>query len=187
MTPEERRAWRRRKDPKIHAFEKELREKLALPETAFHRVRFDRWEEICEKIADRFADRTRNYRNGLHWANTSGYSPWAMERLAGSWHTDYQSWFLRLPELLPGDPRVYLLIEVGQERFWLFEGELAAVISALTLLSGTAFLGWLGYPDYYLVSQKFRWIIGFNHHDVVTLAGEGFSLEGFSGFPPPSG
>ena len=35
------------------------------------------------------------------------------------------------------------------------------------------------YPDYYLVSKKLRWIIGFNHHNMVSLAGEGPCLRPF--------
>lgn len=184
MTPEERREERRRKDPMIHRFERELRERLDLPEADFHRVRHDRWRTVLAGLADRFADRTRDRKRDLHWANTNGYSPWAMERLAGCWHTDYRTWFFCLPELLPEDGFVYLLLEPAGGRFWLFEGRLDAVIRALALLNDTAFLG-LGSPDYYLASRKYRWIIGFNHHDVVSLAGEGFCLEGFGGFPPP--
>ena len=184
MTPEERRALGRRKNPMLHQLEEQLRGSLGLSAEAFHRVRFDRWEAIYEQIADRFADRTRSRRNGLHWANTNGYSPWAMARLAGCWHTDSQSWFLCLPQLLPGEGAVYLVLELGPDRFWLFEGEVGAMVSVLTLLSGTAFLG-LGHLDYYLVSRKFRWIMGYNLHDMVSLAGEGFALENFSGFPPP--
>ena len=84
MTPEERRALGRRKNPMLHQLEEQLRGSLGLSAEAFHRVRFDRWEAIYEQIADRFADRTRSRRNGLHWANTNGYSPWAMARLAGT-------------------------------------------------------------------------------------------------------
>lgn len=184
MTPEERRAYRRRKNPQIHAFETALREETGLSETVFHRVGFDRWEAVYERIADRFADRTRDRKNGLHWANIKGYSPWAMERLAGCRQGDPQSWFFCLPELLPEEGAVYLLLEVEWGRFWLFEGEVAAVAAALEVLSGTAFLG-LGYLDYYLVSRKLRWIIGFNHHDIVSLAGEGFEPRALAAFLSP--
>lgn len=184
MTPEERRILRRRKAPAIHRWEQELRAQLDLAPERFRRVRWDRWRGIYQAICQRFANRTQTWKNGLHWANTNGYSPWAMARLAGCWHTDSQSWFLCLPQLLPGEGAVYLVLELGPDRFWLFEGEVGAMVSVLTLLSGTAFLG-LGHLDYYLVSRKFRWIMGYNHHDMVSLAGEGFALEDFSGFPPP--
>ena len=183
MTPEQRREDRRRKNPMIHQFEGELRARLDLSEADFRRVGRDRWRSILEQLANRFADRTRDRKRELHWANTNGYSPWAMDRLAGCWHTDCRSWFFRLPELLPEDQFVYLLLEPAGGWFWLFEGRLEAVIRALAVLNETAFLG-LGSPDYYLASRKFRWIIGFNHHDMVSLAGEGFALEGFGGFPP---
>ena len=66
---------------------------------------------VYERIADRFADRTRDRKNGLHWANIKGYSPWAMERLAGCRQGDPQSWFFCLPELLP-DPFIGILLSV---------------------------------------------------------------------------
>lgn len=183
MSREQRLREARRKDPGIHRMEEEILRQTGIPRERFHRVRWDRWEDIYRQITARFADKTRARNNGLHWANTNGYSPWAMDRLAGCWHTDCRSWFFRLPELLPEDQFVYLLLEPAGGWFWLFEGRLEAVIRALAVLNETAFLG-LGSPDYYLASRKFRWIIGFNHHDMVSLAGEGFALEGFGGFPP---
>jgi len=183
MTPDERRAYRRKKDPAIHRWEAELRARLELPPERFARVRWDRWKSVYQRIAQRFADKTKIWKNGLHWANTDGYSPWAMERLAGTRQADYQSWFQALPRLLPEETgKVYFLLDLGGDRyaagsFWLFEGYLPELVQVLSLLNHTAFLG-LGWPDYYIVSQKYRWIIGFNHHDVVSLAGEGFSTAG---------
>ena len=184
MTPEERRALGRRKNPMLHQLEEQLRGSLGLSAEAFHRVRFDRWEAIYEQIADRFADRTRSRRNGLHWANTNGYSPWAMERLLGCYQAGGNPWYLRLPEILPEEAgMVWLLLDLGGdwhsgEHFYLFEGYVAELTVVLRLLDQTAFLGW-GYPDYYLVSKKLRWIIGFNHHNMVSLAGEGPCLRPF--------
>lgn len=180
LSREERQALGRRKNPAIHQWEKELREQLRLPPERFCRVRWDRWQGIYQAICQRFADKTRSWKNGLHWANTNGYSPWAMERLAGTWQAEPERWFLALPDLLPEETgKVYFLLDLGGdwhsgECFWLFEGYLPEVVQALALLTRTAFLG-LGWPDYYLVSQKYRWIIGYNHHDVVSLAGEEFS------------
>jgi len=91
MTPEQRREDRRRKNPMIHQFEGELRARLDLSEADFRRVGRDRWRSILEQLANRFADRTRDRKRDLHWANTNGYSPWAMDRLAGCWHTDCRS------------------------------------------------------------------------------------------------
>lgn len=190
MTPEERRKERRRKDPMIHRFERELRERLDLPEADFHRVRHDRWQTVLEGLADRFADRTRDRKRDLHWANTNGYSPWAMERLAGTRRAEPDSWFSALPELLPQETgMVYFLLDLGgdpcgADSFWLFEGFLSQLLQVLALLNQTAFLG-LGWPDYYIVSQKYRWIIGYNHHDVVSLAGEGFSAGALAEFLGP--
>ena len=88
------------------------------------------------------------------------------------------------PEILPEESgMVWLLLDLGGdwhsgEHFYLFEGYVAELTVVLRLLDQTAFLGW-GYPDYYLVSKKLRWIIGFNHHNMVSLAGEGPCLRPF--------
>ena len=37
----------------------------------------------------------------------------------------------------------------------------------------------MGWPDYYIVSKKYRWIMGFNHHDIVSCVGEGLNLDCF--------
>lgn len=190
MTPEERRILRRRKAPAIHRWEQELRAQLDLAPERFRRVRWDRWRGIYQAICQRFVNRTQTWKNGLHWANTNGYSPWAMERLAGTRRAEPDSWFSALPELLPQETgMVYFLLDLGgdpcgADSFWLFEGFLSQLLQVLALLNQTAFLG-LGWPDYYIVSQKYRWIIGYNHHDVVSLAGEGFSAGALAEFLGP--
>ena len=184
MSREQRLRETRRKDPGIHRMEAELLRQTGIPWERFHRVRWDRWEDIYRQITARFADKTRARNNGLHWANTNGYSPWAMERLLGCYQAGGNPWYLRLPEILPEESgMVWLLLDLGGdwhsgEHFYLFEGYVAELTVVLRLLDQTAFLGW-GYPDYYLVSKKLRWIIGFNHHDVVSLAGEGPCLRPF--------
>ena len=161
-----------------------FRSQTGIPRERFHRVRWDRWEDIYRQITARFADKTRSHKNGLHWANTNGYSPWAMERLLGCYQAGGNPWYLRLPEILPEESgMVWLLLDLGGdwhsgEHFYLFEGYVAELTVVLRLLDQTAFLGW-GYPDYYLVSKKLRWIIGFNHHNMVSLAGEGPCLRPF--------
>lgn len=190
MSREQRLRETRRKDPGIHRMEEEILRQTGIPRERFHRVRWDRWEDIYRQITARFADKTRSHKNGLHWANTNGYSPWAMERLAGTRRAEPDSWFSALPELLPQETgMVYFLLDLGgdpcgADSFWLFEGFLSQLLQVLALLNQTAFLG-LGWPDYYIVSQKYRWIIGYNHHDVVSLAGEGFSAGALAEFLGP--
>lgn len=190
MSREQRLREARRKDPGIHRMEEEILRQTGIPRERFHRVRWDRWEDIYRQITTRFADKTRARNNGPHWANTNGYSPWAMERLAGTRRAEPDSWFSALPELLPQETgMVYFLLDLGgdpcgADSFWLFEGFLSQLLQVLALLNQTAFLG-LGWPDYYIVSQKYRWIIGYNHHDVVSLAGEGFSAGALAEFLGP--
>ena len=79
---------------------------------------------------------------------------------------------------------VYFLIDKGNrdwyfgEIFWIFEGYVPELIKVLDLLNDTAFLlhGWL---DYYIISKKYTWLIGFNHHDIISCLGEGLNLDCF--------
>ena len=80
---------------------------------------------------------------------------------------------------------VYFLIDGGSywyegEQFWIFESGISELTKALSVLTKSAFLN-LGWPDYYIVSKKYKWIIGFNHHDMVSLVGEGLNPECFLG------
>lgn len=160
--------------------EKELQEKLQISPARFHKVHGDQWEAIYQMITDKFADKTKIWKNGLHWANTNGYSPKSMKNCIGCYQAEYQSWFFKLPELIQeNDPMVYFLLDCGGdwftgEHFLLFEGYLSELVQVLSLFTQTAFLG-LGSIDYYLVSKKYQWIIGYNHHDVVSLLGDGLN------------
>ena len=78
---------------------------------------------------------------------------------------------------------VYFLIDYGSdwyfgEKFWIFESYIPELIKVLALLNKTAFFDF-GCLDYYIVSKKYKWIMGFNHHDVVSLVGEGLNLDCF--------
>lgn len=148
----------------------------------FHRVSGSQWEDIYRKIADKFADKTKTWKNGLHWANINGYSPKSMEKLVGCYPVDYSSWFKHLPEITDDREAYFLIEKTGSvhlnEKFWVFESCIPELIKALDLLNKTAFLnnGWL---DYYIVSKKFHWIIGFNHHDIISCVGDGLDLSCF--------
>lgn len=52
------------------------------------------------------------------------------------------------------------------------------LVKALALLSHTDFLD-NGGLDYYIVSKKYQWLIGFNHHDIISCIGEGLNLDCF--------
>lgn len=60
----------------------------------------------------------------------------------------------------------------------IFESGIPELVRVLDVLSHSAFLD-LGHQDYYIVSKKYRWIIGLNHHDVVSFVGEGLHLDAF--------
>lgn len=167
----------------IYYFEDELIKKCNISKSRFHKLRGNQWKSVYQTITEKFADKTKIWKNGLHWANINGYSPKSMKNFLGCYSVDYSTWFYQLPQIIPEDNMIYFLIDKGNdwytgEIFWIFESYLPELIKVLHLLNKTAFLDF-GFLDYYIVSKKFKWIIGFNHHDVVSFVGEGFKLNCF--------
>lgn len=167
----------------IFYLENETIKRCDISKNRFHKVRGDQWESIYQTIAEKYADKTKIWKNGLHWANTNGYSPKSMEKLLGCYPVDYSTWFHALPQMIEKDEMVYFLIDRGGdwhtgECFWIFESYIPELVKALDIWTQTAFLD-TGWSDYYIVSKKFRWIIGFNHHDIISCVGEGLNLGCF--------
>jgi len=168
----------------IFRLEYEVVTKCGISKERFHKVRGNQWEDIYRKIAEKYADKTKTWQNGLHWANTNGYSPKSMKKLLGCYFVDYSTWYHFLPQIIKEENNmVYFLIDKGSdwyngEEFWIFESYIPELVKALDLLNHTAFLdnGWL---DYYIVSKKYQWIIGFNHHDIISCIGEELNLDCF--------
>ena len=168
----------------LFRLEHELIKRCDISKERFHKVRSTQWKNIYQAISDKYADKTKTWKNGLHWANTNGYSPKSMKNFLGCYSVHYATWFYLLPQIIPDDNMVYFLIDKGNrdwnfgELFWIFESYIPELIKALNALNQTAFLdcGWL---DYYIVSKKFRWIIGLNHHDIISCVGEGLNLNYF--------
>lgn len=165
----------------LFRIENEIIGKCGISKKRFHKVGGTQWRSIYQTIAEKYADKTRTWKNGLHWANINGYSPKSMRNFLGSWQVDYSAWFYLLPQMISGDEMVYFLIDRGSdwhsgEKFWIFESYIPELVKALELLNRTAFLD-TGWSDYYIVSKKFHWLIGFNHHDIVSCVGEGLNLN----------
>ncbi|MCR2048795.1 hypothetical protein NSB25_16090 [Acetatifactor muris] len=167
----------------IFRLEHEMVMQCGISKERFHKVRGNQWENIYQKIVEKYADKTKIWKNGLHWANTNGYSPKSMKKFLGCYAVDYSTWFYFLPQIIKENNMVYFLINKGRdwnegEEFWIFESYIPELVKVLDLLNHTAFLdyGWL---DYYIVSKKYQWIIGFNHHDIISCIGEGLNFDCF--------
>ncbi len=172
----------RKRSYELYKVEAELLKRCNLLKERFHLVNSTHWEVIYQNIAEAYADKTKSWKNGLHWANTNGYSPKCRKNFIGRYPVDYTSWFYLLPRIIPDNPLVYFLIDKGGrdwhfgEEFWVFETYLPELIKALEVLTQTAFLmnGWL---DYYIVGKKYQWIMGVNHHDILSCVGEGLDVS----------
>lgn len=167
----------------LFRFENELIKRCEISKKCFHKVRSTQWKNIYKIITEKYADKTKTWKNGLHWANTDGYSPKSMKKFLGCYLVNYSTWFHLLPQIISDDYMVYFLIDKGGdwhlgEQFWIFESCIPELVKTLDLLNRTAFLD-IGWSDYYIVSKKFQWIIGFNHHDIISCVGEGLNLNCF--------
>ena len=161
--------------------EKEIIEKCGISKSRFHKVHGNQWKNIYQTITEKYANKTRTWKNGLHWANINGYSPKSTKDFVGNYPVEYSTWFYFLPQIISEDEMVYFLIDKGNdwhlgEKFWIFESGIPELVKALNLLNRTAFLD-TGWADYYIVSKKYKWIIGFNHHDIISCIGEGLNLN----------
>lgn len=168
----------------IFQLEHEVVTQCGISKQRFHKVSGNQWGNIYQKIVEKYADKTKTWKNGLHWANTNGYSPESMKKLLGCYVAGYSTWFYFLPQIIKEENKmVYFLIDKGRawyegEEFWIFESYIPELVKALALLNHTAFLdnGWL---DYYIVSKKYQWIIGYNHHNIISCIGEGLNIDCF--------
>lgn len=163
-------------------FESELIEKSGVSKERFHKLSGPQAKDVYYKICERYADKSKTYKNGLHWANINGYSKKSMKDFRGSYPVNYTNWYHQLTNIIPEKNMVYFLIDRGGfydagEKFWIFESYVKDLIQTLDLLNQTAFLD-IGWSDYYIVSKKYEWLIGFNHHDVVSFIGKSLNLSG---------
>lgn len=167
----------------LFRLENELIKRCGISKNRFHKVRSTQWKNIYQMITEKYADKTKTWKNGLHWANITGYSPKSMKNFLGCYSVNYSTWFYLLPQIIPDNGMVYFLIDKGGdwylgEKFWIFESYIPELIKVLDLLNQTAFLD-TGWSDYYIVSKKLRFIIGFNHHDIISCIGEELNLDCF--------
>ena len=74
----------------------------------------NQWENIYQKIAEKYADKTKTWKNGLHWANTNGYSPKSMKKLLGCYAVDYSTWFHFLPQIIKEENKMVYTLKTGK-------------------------------------------------------------------------
>ncbi len=66
----------------IFRLEHEMVAQCGISKERFHKVSGNQWENIYQKIVEKYADKTKIWKNGFHWANTNGYSPKSMKKIS---------------------------------------------------------------------------------------------------------
>lgn len=52
----------------LFQFENELIARCNISKNNFHKVRSIQWKDIYQTITEKYADKTKTWKNGLHWA-----------------------------------------------------------------------------------------------------------------------
>ena len=129
-----------------------------LSANTFKLVNLHEYEPILVSILERF---TTLGKKGVN------YSWWgSLKEPHASIHVAYPPGILQ--ELVPPQERVWFVAEDWQRtkrrgNFWLYEGTVAAIAELLGEMHGF---------EYYIVSKKFKWLLGEDHHGVLIGVGQ---------------
>lgn len=144
-------------------------EEKNIKEREFRMVSIYRWEDVYNKVIDEFVDKTKSYKQGLHWLNIDCCFH-KEKKIQYSYDSrDNWEWILNLREFVENtEKQAYYLVEEGT-KFWIFEG-------TLDRISEMVYEGFFLH-DYYIVDKKYQWMITCNHHEGILFAGNGFQME----------
>lgn len=132
---------------------------LNLSSNNFRLVSLHEYEEILVSILERF---TTLGKKGLN------YSWWwsSFKKPSCSIHLEYAPDVLK--ELVPLEETVWFVTEDWKRtkqhgNFWLYEGGIALIADLIGEMYGF---------EYYIVSKKFEWLLGEDHHGVLIGVGQ---------------
>lgn len=134
---------------------------LNLPPSDFRLVSFHEYEPILMSILDRFTTLGKKGLNDHRWSDS-------FKEPSCSVYLEDTPGVLK--ELIPPQEDVWFVIEdwkgtKRQGKFWLYEGKISAIIEVIREMHSF---------EYYIVSKKFEWLLGEDHHGV--LIGVGHSI-----------
>lgn len=92
----------------IFRLEHEVVTQCGISKERFRKVSGSQRKNIYQKIVEKYADKTKIWKNGLHWANTNGYSPKSMKNFLGCYAVDYATWFHFLPQIIKEENKIGL-------------------------------------------------------------------------------
>lgn len=84
-------------------------------------------------------------------------------------------WVTKLPSIIPENERlVYVLFEDAinfEPKYWVYEMCIPELICIIGEVNGL--------DDFYIVSEKIKWLISECHEDIVSFVGNSLNLECF--------
>ena len=138
----------------------EIKRELKLPDEDFRAVGIHEWEEIEEKLYERFVQFISVYEKpGWLWDH------FKQEQYAVRF--DYSNSVDQLLKLVPENEMVWLMLnETVSEKtkLWFYEGKIKQIVTALYESTYV--------DEIYIVSKKYEWLVCINHHDVLIATGQ---------------
>ena len=161
---------------KWNGFRREVAEYMAehqIPENEFRFLGIYEWQDIYNKVLNRFVDGKYALGHGLHWANIEDGFKKDIDRIYdfAYQHKDSYQWLEKLPDIVKCD-KVYLLLEDGERqysKYWIAE----CVPYVVHLVINDTYLS----EDYYITDKKFNLLITENHHEIVHIIWKGLDRE----------
>ena len=129
----------------------------------FNSLNINDWKIVQSKIEDNFLyKRNAGVKRSWLW-NDLKFETYSI----GCLKDPYES----LELLIKSDEKIYFLINETineQTKYWAYEGTIKPIIEII----GDSY----HLDEYYLVSKKYEWLLGTNHHDVLIGTGNIISL-----------
>ena len=127
---------------------------LTIPEERFNELSIHEWQNVQEKIFNKFYDSNGEQLKG---------DTYAIQFL-------YNYPFDQLLTLVDHEEKVWLILDETvreRDKFWFYEGYIKDIVAILveTTQSG----------EVYIASKKYEWLLCVNHHDYIIASGKEMS------------
>lgn len=139
-----------------------------IPPERLSPVNINQWQNIYHRAIETFVEGRCQSREELHWISLNGHIKKGIEYIDFYDTREYWDWVFHLNEIIT-DEKAYLFIESGSDKMWIYEGDITEIANLL-------YEGMYD-EEYCIIDKKYKWMICFNHHDIVSFYGTGLNTE----------